>query len=247
MTTRLKCELAYDGTSYSGWQIQPNGRTVQGVVEAALKKIHKGMAVRVTASGRTDAGVHAEGQVFHFESDLSIPEDNWQRAMNATLPKDIYIKSVQAIDPAFHARFDARSKEYRYRVLRSSQPDVFLRHYTYHFPYSLDFPLMKQSAAELLGSHDFSSFCAANTDVKDKVRTLTDLELIQHDDELIFKIVGDGFLYQMVRIIVGTLLQIGNGKRKPDDLKRILEAKDRTQAGPTAPGNGLFLWKVEYF
>lgn len=246
MTARLKCEVAYDGTDFSGWQIQPFGRTVQGVFESALKKIHKGSDIKVTASGRTDKGVHANGQILHFDSNLSIPEDNWQKAINAILPNDVFVKSIRAVEPHFHSRFDVTNKEYRYRVLRSLQSNVFLRHYTYHFPYSLNVSLMKQAATHLVGRHDFSSFCAANTDVKDKVRTLSDLAIEERNDELIFHIAGNGFLYQMVRIIVGTLLQVGSGKSTSEDVLQILEAKDRTKAGPTAPGHGLFLWKVTY-
>ncbi|HET7657642.1 MAG TPA: tRNA pseudouridine(38-40) synthase TruA [Bacillales bacterium] len=246
MASRLKCELAYDGTEFSGWQIQPSGRTVQGVVESALKQIHKGREVRINGSGRTDAGVHANGQVFHFDTDLSIPEGNWQKALNAVLPKDVRVKSVQRAEPDFHARFDVVTKEYRYRVLRSTEPDVFRRFYTAQIPYSLDVKAIKQAASHLVGTHDFSSFCAANTDVKNKVRTLKTLEITEQADELVFRFVGNGFLYHMVRIVVGTLLQTGNGKLTAKDVSQILEAKDRTKAGPTAPGNGLFLWQVTY-
>lgn len=243
---RLKCEIAYDGTDFSGWQIQPNGRTVQGVVEAALARIHKGCPVRVTASGRTDAGVHAKGQVIHFDSRFTIPEEGWKQALNTLLPDDIVVHSIRYVHDDFHARFDVVKKEYRYRVLLTSEPDVFRHRYTYHVPFDLDVAHMNEAAKMLVGSHDFSSFCAAGSAVKSKVRELKTVDIIENEDELVFRLVGNGFLYQMVRIIVGTLLEVGCGKRLPQDITRILNEKDRNEAGPTAPGHGLTLWKVVY-
>ncbi|HEX7064911.1 MAG TPA: tRNA pseudouridine(38-40) synthase TruA [Bacillales bacterium] len=243
---RLKCEVAYDGTEFSGWQIQPNGRTVQGVIEAALQNMHKGRQVRVSASGRTDAGVHARGQIFHFDSELNIPEEGWLKALNALLPGDTVIQKVQKVDSAFHARFDVVKKEYRYRVLYTRDIDIFRQRYTHHIPYELNQAGMAEAAEVLVGEHDFSSFCAANTDVKNKIRTLENLNIIHKGDEIVFRLVGNGFLYQMVRIIVGTLIEVGRGKRPAKDVSRILAEKDRTQAGPTAPGKGLVLWKVTY-
>ncbi|HET7578397.1 MAG TPA: tRNA pseudouridine(38-40) synthase TruA [Bacillales bacterium] len=243
---RLKSTLAYDGTNFSGWQVQPSGRTVQGVIEAALKRMHKGCEVRITGSGRTDAGVHARGQVFHFDSELDIPAEGWRKALNSLLPDDIQILKVEPVSREFHARFDVRKKEYRYRILRSEQPDVFRRHYTYHFPHALDQSRMEKAAEQLVGEHDFSTFCAANTDVKTKIRCLETLEVIKQHDELVFRLAGNGFLYQMVRIIVGTLIEVGSGKRSPENVSQILAAKERTLAGPTAPGCGLTLWEVTY-
>ncbi|HEX6922543.1 MAG TPA: tRNA pseudouridine(38-40) synthase TruA, partial [Bacillales bacterium] len=241
-----KCEIAYDGTEFSGWQVQPNGRTVQGVVEEALMRMHKGRLVRVAASGRTDAGVHARGQVFHFDSELDIPEEGWQKALNTLLPNDAIVTRVWKVDSEFHARFDVVKKEYRYRILNTQGLDVFRRNYTYHFPHRLERLRMAEAAEALAGKHDFSSFCAANSDVKSKVRTLESIKIAEQGDEIVFNLTGNGFLYQMVRIVVGTLVQVGSGKRPPEDVARILAKQDRTQAGPTAPGRGLVLWEVTY-
>jgi tRNA pseudouridine38-40 synthase len=244
--SRFKCKVAYDGTNFSGWQVQPNARTVQGVIEAALSKIHKGALVRIAGSGRTDAQVHAKGQVFHFDSELAIPDDGWRRALTALLPEDVVISRVEQTDPDFHARFHVKEKEYRYRILRSSHLDVFRRNYTFHFPHELNVGEMRNAAAELIGTHDFSSFCASNTDVRDKVRTLNALDIEEKGDELEFRLTGNGFLYQMVRIVVGTLLEVGQGKRTAEDVAAILQEMDRTLAGKTAPGRGLFLWEIKY-
>ncbi|HEU5139029.1 MAG TPA: tRNA pseudouridine(38-40) synthase TruA [Bacillales bacterium] len=244
--SRLKCEVSYDGTEFSGWQVQPNGRTVQGVIEAALQDIHKGRQVRISASGRTDAGVHARAQIFHFDSELKIPEEGWRKALNGLLPDDVVIQKVQKVSSAFHARFDVAKKEYRYRLLPTSDFDIFRRRYIHHFPYQLDQASVCEAAKFLVGEHDFTSFCAANTDVKNKVRTLETLDIHYEGDELVFRLVGNGFLYQMVRIIVGTLIEVGRGKRSAVDVSRVLAERDRTQAGPTAPGKGLVLWEVTY-
>lgn len=238
--------LSYDGTNFSGYQVQPDQRTVQGELEQVLQRMHKGQIVKTTASGRTDTGVHAMGQVFHFDTPLSIEPDGWKRALNTLLPSDIRLVSIQEVSPDFHARFDVDAKEYRYRILRSLDEDVFRRNQTYHYPYPLDVGNMRTAALELIGEHDFTSFCSAKTEVADKVRKIFELELIESGDELILRIKGNGFLYNMVRIIVGTLLEIGNGHRPPDEVVEILEAKDRDAAGKTAPGHGLYLWKVFY-
>lgn len=243
---RIKCEIAYDGTDFHGFQVQAGGRTVQAVFEQALAVIHKGDPVRVHASGRTDSGVHARKQVLHFDSSLQIPEEGWKRALNAELGDDIVVHRVQHAMPDFHARYDAVKKEYRYRILRSRDPDVFRQRYTSHYPYPLQIAWMQQAAASIIGTHDFTSFCAARTDVKTMVRTIDVAEIDSYEDELVFHFVGDGFLRQMVRILVGTLLAIGNGRRPPSDMARILAAKDRREAAATAPGRGLILWDVCY-
>ncbi|WP_349409148.1 tRNA pseudouridine(38-40) synthase TruA [Pseudalkalibacillus sp. SCS-8] len=243
---RMSGILSYDGTNFSGYQVQPDQRTVQGELEQVLQRMHKGQIVKTTASGRTDTGVHAMGQVFHFDTPLSIEPDGWKRALNTLLPSDIRLVSIQEVSPDFHARFDVDAKEYRYRILRSLDEDVFRRNQTYHYPYPLDVGNMRTAALELIGEHDFTSFCSAKTEVADKVRKIFELELIESGDELILRIKGNGFLYNMVRIIVGTLLEIGNGHRPPDEVVEILEAKDRDAAGKTAPGHGLYLWKVFY-
>lgn len=243
---RLKCIISYDGTNFSGYQVQPNKRTVQSELEACLAKLHKGKEVKIYASGRTDAGVHAKGQVIHFDTPLSIPEDRWPIALNSLLPDDIAVLSAEYATPTFHARFCASGKEYRYVLRLSPERDPLMRNYAYHYPYPLNLEAMEEGASFLLGTHDFTSFCSAKTDVEDKIRTIKEIDFLKDHELLTLKFTGDGFLYNMVRILVGTLLEIGSGERKPKEIQKILEAKDRRLAGKTAPANGLYLWKVFY-
>ncbi|MEH7274433.1 tRNA pseudouridine(38-40) synthase TruA [Neobacillus vireti] len=243
---RYKCILSYDGSGFSGYQVQPNKRTIQSQIEAVLAIMHKGSSIKISASGRTDAGVHAKGQVIHFESPLPLVEEKWELALNSMLPEDISILSVKKVDPSFHARFDASGKEYRYFLNQSPKRDPFKRNYAYHYPYPLNVGAMKEACQYLLGTHDFSSFCSARTEVEDKVRTIETIEILQEEERFCFRFVGNGFLYNMVRILVGTLLEVGSGKREPSEIAEILEKKDRRYAGKTAPGQGLYLWKVYY-
>jgi tRNA pseudouridine38-40 synthase len=201
---RYKCIIAYDGSGFSGYQVQPKKRTVQSVIEAVLTKMHKGSPVKISASGRTDAGVHAKGQVVHFDSPLSLPLEKWELALNSMLPEDISVLSVEDADPAFHARFDANGKEYRYYLNQSPKRDPFQRNYAFHYPYPLNLEAMREASAYLLGTHDFSSFCSARTEVEDKVRTIETIEILQDEKRVSFRFVGNGFLYNMVRILVGT-------------------------------------------
>ncbi|MGP4082530.1 tRNA pseudouridine(38-40) synthase TruA [Pseudalkalibacillus sp. R45] len=243
---RISGIVSYDGTGFSGYQIQPDLRTVQGTIEQVLQRMHKGDFVRTTASGRTDAGVHGVGQVIHFDTTLHIEPSAWKRALNTLLPADIRIQSITEEDPDFHARYDVSAKEYRYRILRKFDEDVFRRNYTYHFPYELDVLSMRTAAELLIGEHDFTSFCSAKTEVMERIRIITKLEIEEAGDELVISIEGNGFLYNMVRIIVGTLLEVGTGKREATDIPSMLEKKDRDAAGKTAPAHGLYLWKVNY-
>ncbi|WP_179292728.1 tRNA pseudouridine(38-40) synthase TruA [Bacillus sp. 7884-1] len=244
---RYKCIISYDGSGFSGYQVQPKKRTVQSVIEAVLTKMHKGSSVKISASGRTDAGVHAKGQVIHFDSPLSLPVEKWELALNSMLPEDISVLSVkEADDPAFHARFDANGKEYRYYLNQSPKRDPFQRNYAFHYPYPLNLEAMREASAYLLGTHDFSSFCSARTEVEDKVRTIETIEILQDEEKVSFRFVGNGFLYNMVRILVGTLIEVGSGKRKSEEIVEILEKRDRRCAGKTAPGQGLYLWQVFY-
>lgn len=243
---RYKCIISYDGTLFAGYQVQPDKRTVQSEIEKALGSMHKGEEIKVSASGRTDARVHAKGQVIHFDSSYSLPAENWEKAMNALLPEDIVVISIEEAAADFHARFDAAGKEYRYKISRSKKRDPFQRNYSYHFPFELDRQAMEAAIPMLLGTHDFTSFCSAKTDVVDKIRTLREIELLEEDGMLLFRFVGSGFLYNMVRILVGTLLDIGTGKKNPEDITEILQKKDRSFAGKTVPGQGLYLWKVFY-
>lgn len=241
---RVACKIEYIGTGFSGYQVQPNGRTVQQELETALKKLHKGEAVHVSASGRTDAGVHAKGQVIHFDSRLEIPPLRWAKALNTLLPEDIRVVSSQHVDQSFHARYSAVAKQYRYRI--TTQEDIFLRNRSTYVPVALDIEKMREGCTQVLGTHDFSSFCAANTSVKDKVRTVTQCELVEDNGEITLIISGNGFLYNMVRIAVGTLLEIGSGKRHADEMADIIAAVNRSAAGKTAPAHGLYLWSVDY-
>lgn len=243
---RLKCILSYDGSAFSGYQVQPNQRTVQTVIEQALQKMHKGQSIRIYSSGRTDAGVHAVGQVIHFDSPFNIPANKWKVAINSLLPTEIAIKQVHRAESDFHSRFDVISKEYRYKVSLEHDRDVFMRNYQYHYPYRLDNILIKEGIKYLVGTHDFTSFCSAKTEVIDRVRTIYEIEFFEEDKLLTFRFVGSGFLYNMVRIIVGTLLEIGQGMKKPEEILTIIQARDRALAGKTVPGNGLYLWKVNY-
>lgn len=244
---KLKCVISYDGTNYSGFQIQPETRTIQGEIENALSKMHKGQSVRIHGSGRTDAGVHAKAQTFHFESPLSLPENNWKKALNALLPDDMHIQGVKDVPMTFHARFDAVEKEYRYFISHTKDKDVFKRNYAFQYPYPLNIEAIQEACAHLKGEHDFTTFSSVKTAVKgSKVRSLSIVNCLQQgtDIELIFR--GNGFLYNMVRIMVGTLIDVGQGKLKPSDIPVLLEKKDRTSAGKTAPPQGLFLWEVSY-
>ncbi|SHS94393.1 tRNA pseudouridine synthase A [Mycobacteroides abscessus subsp. abscessus] len=243
---RYKCKISYDGTAFHGYQVQPNKRTVQSELEAALTKLHKGREVKVTASGRTDAGVHAKGQVIHFDSDLSIPLSRWQLALHGALPSEIAILEVEEVTLDFHSRFDAIGKEYRYFVDNRKIRDPFQRNYSYHFPYQLDLDRIKEACTHFIGEYDFTSFCSAKTEVVDRVRTIYDLDILSEGEQLVFRFRGNGFLYNMVRIIVGTLIQVGNGEIRPDSIPGILEKRDRTFAGKTAPSQGLYLWEVFY-
>ena len=243
---KYKCIISYDGTAFAGYQVQPEKRTVQRELEAALEKMHKGEKVKVTASGRTDAGVHAKGQVIHFTSSLVLPAENWRKALNALLPSDIVVLDVKQVSEAFHARFDPVGKEYRYRITRETLRNPFIRNYAYHYPYALNLDAIREAISYLEGTHDFTSFCASNTNVVDKVRTIHKIELNEEGDSLTFRFVGTGFLYNMVRILVGTLLEVGSGKRRPLEMEEILVKQDRQFAGKTAPAQGLYLWEVFY-
>ncbi|MBY0089001.1 tRNA pseudouridine(38-40) synthase TruA [Brevibacillus brevis] len=242
---RLRCVLAYDGTDFSGFQVQPDQVTVQGEIEAALNRI-TGEDIQVFGSGRTDAGVHARGQVIHFDTSSNIPMDKWRFVLNNQLPDSIVIRTVEEVDASFHARFDVQVKEYRYCIDNNPVADVFRHRYSDHVRFPLDVDAMQQAAHYLVGEHDFTSFCSAKTFVEDKVRTVYGLTVEKIGDEVWVTCRGNGFLYNMVRIIVGTLVEVGQGKRSPAELREILAACDREKAGKTAPAKGLTMWEVVY-
>ncbi|MGP4063017.1 tRNA pseudouridine(38-40) synthase TruA [Halobacillus sp. H74] len=244
---RLRLTIQYDGTFYAGYQVQPNGNTIQAEIEKALGKMHKGHIVKVTASGRTDAGVHALGQVVHFDTPLNVPLENWKRALNPILPDDIQVVSAERVSSDFHARYDTTGKEYRYFVRNHKEPDLFRRHYTHHVRADLDVETMMRACQYIEGEHDFTSFCSPKSDVKgSKVRTIHEASVTRQESEIIFTFRGTGFLYNMVRILTGTLLEVGRHEREAEDLTRVIEAKHRDEAGNTAPPRGLFLWQVYY-
>lgn len=242
---RIKCIISYDGTDFNGYQLQTNQRTVQREVERALTKIHK-HDIKSHASGRTDSGVHANGQVIHFDTTLSISDEKWPVALNGILPKDIVVLEAETVSSDFHARYSAVKKEYRYFICLRKINNVFTRNYSYHYPYQLNIEAIEQALTHLKGSYDFTSFCSTKTDKENKVRTIYTAEVEEKEEQLVFTFVGDGFLYNMVRIFIGTLLKVGAGRIQPEDIPAIIEGKNRKLAGPTAPGNGLHLWKVYY-
>jgi len=243
---RYKSIISYDGSGFFGYQVQPKKRTVQFELETALAKMHKGEHIKVFASGRTDAGVHAKGQVVHFDSPLPIAVEKWQIALNSLLPEDISVLSVIKVDSSFHARFDTIGKEYRYVLQLSKMRDPFQRNFSVLYPYDLNIEAMKEASRFFIGTHDFTSFCSAKTEVEDRVRTIEIIDFLQDKDFLTLRFVGNGFLYNMVRILTGTLLEVGLGKRKPEEMPDILVKVDRRFAGKTAPAQGLYLWKVFY-
>ncbi|TCI20358.1 tRNA pseudouridine(38-40) synthase TruA [Exiguobacterium sp. SL-10] len=240
---RIKLTIAYDGTNYAGYQVQPNGNTIQAEVEAVLARMHS-QTVKVVASGRTDARVHARGQVLHFDTHLAMPADRFVKALNAMLPDDILVRSAEEVDASFHARYGAKRKEYRYFF--RSDADPFRRHHAVTVTYKLDHERMRQALRTLVGTHDFTSFSVTKAEVEDRVRTIYEAELVEAGDEMYVRFVGSGFLYNQVRIMVGTLLEVGRGKYEPADVSRMLASKDRRSAGITAPPHGLYLWNVNY-
>lgn len=244
---RLKATISYDGTNFAGYQVQPGERTVQLELEKVLSVMHKGEQVKVTASGRTDARVHATGQVIHFDTPLMIPCEKYRKALNVQLPRDIRVLAVEEVPDGFHARYSVSGKRYRYIWSCETIQSPFRRHYTVETNgIKPDVEAMKEAAKAIIGTHDFSCFCAANTSVVDKVRTVTKLDLIWHGDELHMTIEGNGFLYNMVRIIAGTLWEVGIGKREVESLAKVIADGERGNAGKTAPAHGLYLEKVHY-
>ena len=245
--TRIKAIISYDGTQFAGYQVQPGKRTVQLEIEKVLAKMHKGAEVKITASGRTDARVHATGQTIHFDTSLVIPSDSYMKALNVQLPRDIRVLQLEEVADDFHARFDAVGKRYRYIWDCREVQSPFRRHYAVETNgMKPNVTAMSDAARAIVGQHDFSCFCAANTSVVDKVRTVSGLDFEWHHDELHMTITGDGFLYNMVRIIAGTLWEVGTGKREGGSVTETIASQERNRAGKTAPAHGLYLEKVFY-
>ena len=242
---RFKCICSYDGTDFCGWQSQPNGLSVQDFIEKRLFAIFK-KPIRIHASGRTDAGVHAVGQRAHFDTYSRIPPEKYPFALNTCLPPDIRVLEGVQVPGTFHARFDAAGKRYTYRIHNAPHASALWRNVTAHVPQKLDVPKMRQSLTDLLGIHDFRAFQAAGGTAKTTVRTLTQASLEQNGSELTLTVCGNAFLYNMVRIIAGTLIDIGMGRLDSDAFARALHSGNRLDLGVTAPACGLELSQISY-
>jgi tRNA pseudouridine38-40 synthase len=270
----LRLILSYDGADFAGWQVQPGRSTIQGALASAIGRL-TGENVLPQGSGRTDAGVHALAQVASFATASAIPAENWVRALNDILPPAIRVLDVAEAAPDFHARRSARAKTYRYRILRAPICSPFLARYVWHYPYPLDESAMVAAAGVVVGEHDFTSFAAvdpdrvkriaasesvsadnaegvsstcsdATSEVTTNIRTISSSNWAREGDELIYTVRGSGFLHHMVRNLVGTFMLAGKGTLTLKDFRRILDARERTAAGPTAPASGLYLVAVEY-
>lgn len=257
----LRLILSYDGAEFAGWQVQPGRTTVQGALASAIGRL-SGENVLPQGSGRTDAGVHALAQVASFRTASVIPAENWMRALNDILPASIRVLEVSEAAPEFHARTSAQAKTYRYRIHRGAICPPFLARYVWHYPYPLEESAMVAAAGVVVGEHDFTSFAAVDPERVERmaagddvgtsnirttnVRTIFSSSWSREGEELIYTVRGNGFLHHMVRNLVGTLLLLGKGTVSREDLRRILDARERTAAGPTAPASGLYLVEVEY-
>ncbi len=242
----IKLVIEYDGTNYHGWQVQPNGLTIQEVIEEKIQIMTR-QRVRLTGSGRTDAGVHALGQVANFRTTSTIPIEGFHRGLNSLLPPDIAIQSAEEVDLQFHAQYGAKRKTYRYVILRRESASALFRHYSWRLRGPLDLPAMEEATRCLRGRQDFTSFQGAEADTEDPVREVFQVRWSKKDSDFLhFTMEADGFLKHMVRNIVGTLAEVGKGKRSPEQFGQVLRARDRRQAGMTAPPQGLFLVEVKY-
>lgn len=244
--------VSYDGTAYHGFQTQPEKITVQQQLEQALRMLTL-EEIKVTASGRTDAGVHARGQVFNFLTASQIPIERWCMAINSRLPDDIVVWDARLVPDDFHARRSAKRKTYRYTMRCGKYPNLFKRQTEFHHPTALDITAMEDALSCFVGEHDFTSFCSSRSSAENHVRTIFEarmecepLEPHLQSYAIHIYLTGSGFLYNMVRIIVGTLIEVGEGKRSPSSIPGVLAAKDRALAGPTAMAHGLMLWEVFY-
>ena len=242
---RIKLTVAYDGTNYCGWQVQPNGVSIQSTLQKAIENL-LGEKTDVTGASRTDSGVHALGQVAVFDTDKNIPDWKYALAINQRLPKDIVVQKSEEVPLDFHPRYTDVEKTYEYRILNRRTQLPKERLYSYFVPKKLNVDKMREAGVYLVGEHDFKSFCTAKPEVTNTVRTVYSLDLKREDDMITLRIRGNGFLYNMVRIITGTLIRVGGGFLEPEDIPKILEAKDRGAAGETARPEGLTLVKIEY-
>ena len=242
---RVKLTVAYDGTDFHGWQLQPGVRTVEGELNRALTLLLQ-EEIQVIGASRTDCGVHALCNVAVFDTDTRIPAQKLPYALNVRLPEDVRIRGAREVDADFHPRRCKSRKTYEYRILNREFPLPTKRLYAYFTYVSLDVEKMKQAAAYLVGEHDFASFCSASSSASTTVRTIYELTVEKEGDEIVIRVCGSGFLYNMVRIIAGTLMEAGSGRRRPEEMADILAAKNRCAAGPTAPACGLTLVGYEF-
>ena len=244
---RVLLKVAYDGTEYSGWQVQDNAPTIEGVLTEAIKDL-TGAEPDVAGASRTDAGVHSHGNLCVFDTESRIPAEKFRDALNVRLPEDIRVIESREVGEDFHPRFVKTVKTYEYHIWNDAVMDPTRRLYTDHIYGSLDVEAMNRAAQELLGEHDFAAFCSAGAQVKNTVRTLTQAEVFRDTNEprlVVIRVSGEGFLYNMVRIIAGTLIEIGMGRRHAEDMRDIIMSCDRAVAGPTAPAKGLTHMKTE--
>ena len=242
---RVKMIVAYDGTNYSGWQFQNNAITIEQKLNEALTEL-LGEEITVIGASRTDAGVHSLGNVCVFDTDTRIPAEKISHALNARLPEDIVVQDSCEVDMDFHPRFTNSRKTYEYRVLNRTFRMPTLRRDTYFYHYPLDVEKMKKAASFLVGEHDFKSLCSVNTQAETTVRTIYSCTVEKEGDIIKIRVQGNGFVYNMVRIIAGTLIEVGAGKREPEEIPVILEKRDRCAAGPTAPACGLTMICIDY-
>lgn len=242
---RIKLTVAYDGTNYCGWQIQKNGITVEEVLNRTLTKFFK-VEIAVIGASRTDSGVHALGNVAVFDAEVTMPPDKISYAINNLLPEDIRIRKSEEVEADFHPRYCDTRKTYEYKIYNNQFPNPIERLYSHFVYYPLDVEKMQRAADYLVGEHDFKSFCTPKPDVENTVRTIYSIRVTRVEHMVTIRINGNGFLYNMVRIIVGSLMKVGMGMIPPEEIKNILEAKDRTKAGHKAPACGLTLVEIEY-
>ena len=241
----IKLIIEYDGKGFNGWQKQPDRLNIQGEIEKAIEEI-TGEKVDLTASGRTDAGVHSLGQTANFKTDSKIPTEKFAKAINSRLKKSIVIKSAEEVDEKFHSRYSVKSKTYRYIINNSENGTAIYRGLEYHVPMKLDYEKMNEAIKYFIGEHDFKAFKASGTSSKSSVRTIYNAEVYEEGDRVFIELTGNGFLYNMVRIIAGTLVDVGIGKIEPNEIPEIIKMQRRENAGKTLPPNGLYLMKVMY-
>ena len=241
----IKLTIEYDGKDFNGWQKQPNKLNIQGTIEQAIKSI-TGEDVELNASGRTDAGVHALGQVANFKTNSQIPIEKFSIAINSKLKKSIVIKKAEEVDERFHSRLSCKKKTYRYIINNSEEGSAIYRNLETHVPQKLDVDNMKEAVKYFEGEHDFKAFKASGTSSKNSVRTIYEAKVYQNEEKIYIELTGNGFLYNMVRIIAGTLVEVGIGKIEPKDIPEIIKEGKREKAGKTLPPNGLYLVKVMY-